>query len=362
LTLLQYEKFFSRLRAPARRKLFLVQSLPNVILSEAKNLDVRARCFTLFSMTCLEGTVEKEVVMRQVDLPVWMLTGLALFSTITFSVYYYFDRYNHSDQTVIEHQLSNVEIAVRENPQNPNLRVAAADYYLESGLINQSIQQSHQALALDPKNQGALVLLARAYQKTGEINNALAYLQRVLDLNRDNPLAKIDPRLETVHYEMGTLFAKQERYAEAVASLKLALEINRADADAHYMLGTVYQKQNEHAHAVVEFREAIRFIPDFVEAYDKLAASANAQGDVTESAYARAMVLLWQGQFDQAAAQLEALTIHAPDLKRAYFGLGLAYEKLGKRDQAVQALREFVRAYPNDIAALQALGRVQRGN
>lgn len=300
--------------------------------------------------------------MPKIDWPVWILSVSVLLSTITFGVYYYFDRYNHSDQAVVEHQLQSVEAMVRENPQNPNLRVAVANYYLETGQTDQAIQQSQQALVIDPNNQGAIILLAQVYQKAGQIDDAITQFNRVIELNRDNPLAKIDPRLEMVHYELGTLYDKQGKYDDAVASLKLALEVNKTDADAHYALGSVYQKQDAHADAVAEFQEALRYIPDFVEAYDGLAISEAALGEPAKAKYAHAMVLLLRGQSVSAAAQLEELVAQSPDLKLAYFGLGLANEKLGKRDEAMQALREFIKTYPNDIAAQQALGRLIRGN
>jgi tetratricopeptide (TPR) repeat protein len=74
------------------------------------------------------------------------------------------------------------------------------------------------------------------------------------------------------------------------------------------------------------------------------------------------MVALYQGNSASAAAQLEDLIAQSPNLKEAYFGLGLAEEKLGKRAEAIKALQEFVKTNPNDIAAQQALGRVSRGN
>ena len=74
------------------------------------------------------------------------------------------------------------------------------------------------------------------------------------------------------------------------------------------------------------------------------------------------MVTLLQGKYGDAAAQLEAVVGQAPDLAQANFGLGLAYEKLGRRDEAIAALNKFLKVYPNDIAARQALGRLGKEN
>ena len=300
--------------------------------------------------------------MRQVDWQVWSLSVILLLSTVAFGAYYYYDRYGHADQAVIAHQIQNVEAKVKENPQNPDLRVAVANYYFESGLLDQAMQQIQQALTIDPNHQGALILLASVYQKTGKLDQSIEHFNRVLELNKDNPLAKIDPRLEMVNYELGTMYNQQGKYAQAVTALKNALEISPTDTDAHYILGLVYQNQSDYTNATTEFKEALRFIPDFVEAYENLALCYTAMGKAAEARYARAMILLLQGQTAQAAAQLQELVAQTPDLREAYFGLGLANEKLGRREEAIRALSEFIKTHPNDIAAQQALGRVSKGN
>ncbi|MBI5033152.1 MAG: tetratricopeptide repeat protein [Chloroflexi bacterium] len=300
--------------------------------------------------------------MRKIDLLLWMLTGLVLVSTIGFGVYYYFDRYSHSNQSVVQHQIQNVEALVRQNPQNPQLRVAVANYYLEGGMPDQAIQQAQQALSINAKDQNALVLLGNAYQKMGNVDGAIAQFELVIELNKDNPLAKINPQLETVNYQLGVLYSQQQKYAQATTALKRALEINGTDADAHFALGIVYQNTSDYSSAIKEFAEALRYTPDFVEAYEGIATNAAAMGDATQAKYARAMVALYQGNSAAAATQLEELVTQAPSMKQAYYGLGIANERLGRRDQAIQALQEFVKTNPNDIAAQQALGRVSRGN
>jgi tetratricopeptide (TPR) repeat protein len=295
------------------------------------------------------------------DLSIWTLGALVLLSSIGFGAYYYYDRYGHASQTVIGNQIQNIEGMIRENPESPELRVAAANFYLEGGQTDQAIRQSQQVLAVNSNNQSALVVLGQAYKKTGNLQGAIDSFKQVVELNKDNPLAKIDPRLEMVHYELGTLYAQQNKYSEAVASFKLALDINKTDADARYALGVVYQKKNEPANAVTEFQEAIRYIPDFSEAYSGLATSQAALGKVPEAKYAHAMAQLLQGQPANAAAQLEELIGQTPSAKYAYFGLGLAYEKLGRRDEAIRALQEFIKTNPNDIAAQQVLGRLNKG-
>jgi tetratricopeptide (TPR) repeat protein len=306
--------------------------------------------------------MQKKSFLSKADLPLLGLALLVLLSAAGFIAFYYADRYLHPDQKVLERQSKHLEGMVQKNPQNPDLRVATANYYLDSGKVDLAIEQAEEALTIDPKHQGAMILLGKAYPTKGKSDLAIHYLTQVVELNRDNPMAKADKRINAVYYHLGVLYHTQGKYSEAAEALKAALNIDYADADSRYMLGTVYQKQNNHPAAINEFHQALRFDPMYSEPYRGLAVSYAAVGDQPKAAYARAMILLTQGKYSDAATQLEGVLQQSPDLAQVNFGLGIAYEKLGKRDQAIVALNSFLKIYPNDIAARQALGRLGQGN
>lgn len=296
------------------------------------------------------------------DLPFWLLGALILLSAVGFGVYYYYDRYVHPDETILDRQARQFESMVEKNPQNADLRVATAGYYFDGGLIDQALAQCQEALKINPDHQGALLLLGMILQKKGDKDAALTYYMRIVDLNKDNPMAKIDKQLEAVYYQLGTIYNEQSRYADAVDSLQKALQIDSTDSDAYLELGLAYQRQNDHAAALRAFEQAVRFVPDFAEAYQGMVSSYQATGKTPEMNYARAMVLLTQNQPADAAKQLESVVAQNPEFIPAYLGLGLAYEKLGRREQASIALQRYLKANPNDVAANQALGRLNKGN
>ena len=297
---------------------------------------------------------------RKSDLALWVIGGLVLVSIAGFAAYYYYDRYYHPDEKLLDRQAQHIEAMVEKNPQNPDLRVAVASYYLDGGLTDLAIKQSQEALKIDAKHQGAMLLLSRAAMKKGDVQTAVGYLERIVELNQDNPMKKLDRRLEGVYYDLGKLYTQQGKYPEAIAVLRDALDIDGTDADALFALGVAYQKQNDHDNAVREFEEALRFDPFFGDPYQGLATSYAALGKTKEAAYAQAMVTFTQGNYAEAATRLEAVIGQSPNLTKAYLSLGLAYEKLGKREQAIASLKQYLAVYPDDIAATQAIGRVDR--
>jgi tetratricopeptide (TPR) repeat protein len=295
------------------------------------------------------------------DRLVMVLALVLAVSVVGFAGYYYYDRYYHVDEKAQDREMRAVEEMVQKNPQNPDLRVAVATYYLDAGGADAAVLQAEEALKINPQHQGAILLLGQAYERNGDPDRAISQFEQIVAMNQDSSLAKLDKRLGMAYYELGNLYASRGRFDEAVARLKLAIEIDRTDADAHTALGTTYQKMNDHQNAVVEFQQALRFDPYHGPSYQGLAASYAAQGDTKKAAYAQAMVAFANGKPADAASQLEALTAQSPDLTQVYLGLGLSYEKLGKRDQAISALHKYISANPDDIAANQALSRLSRG-
>jgi protein O-GlcNAc transferase len=297
---------------------------------------------------------------RRADIVLWALGALVLLSIVGFAGYYYYDRYVHTSETLLDTQARQVEAMILQNPQDPDLRATIASYYADGGLIDSAIQQAQEALKINPDHQGALFVLGYAYEKKGNLDGAIASLEKIIELNKDNQLAKIDTRIEGVYYQLAGLYDRQGKPDKAIDALKKAVEIDGTDSDALYALGALYQKQGDHASAVSQFQEALRFDPYFDEPYQGLATSYAALGKSDEAAYAKGMVAFAQGDASGAAKQLEAVTAKTPDLIQAYFGLGLAYEQLGKRDQAKAALQRFLAANPTDMAANEAMSRLNQ--
>ncbi|MGB8646314.1 MAG: tetratricopeptide repeat protein [Anaerolineae bacterium] len=295
-------------------------------------------------------TIDRKALLRQLDWPLWILGLVVVLSLAGFGVYYYFDRYVHPDQKILDVQAQHMEEMVQKNPQDASLRVTLAAYYADSGLLDNAIEQANQGLKIDPVNQGALLVLGNVYQKKGDLATALANYNHFLDLNKDNPMANMDTRVEGAYYEVGNIYLEQKKLSEATDALNKALAIDHADADALYALGRVYQLQKNDTAAVKQFEQALAFDPTYSEPYRALVTSYTALGKTQEAAYANAMVTLTQGKYSDAASQLEAVLKQAPQLTRAYYGLGVAYEKLGRFKDAYTAMGNYLKSYPDDVA------------
>jgi tetratricopeptide (TPR) repeat protein len=295
---------------------------------------------------------------RWLDGAVWVVGVLFLIAVVGFGLFYYRDRYVHADESLVERQTRHLEEMVRQNPSDPGLRVAVAQWYLEKGLVEEAIEQGQAALKLDENHQDALILLGWAYQAKGDDDQAISSFEHVAELNKDNEFAMIDPRMNVVYYNLGELYRRREEYDKAIEALQLALKVDRTDADARFALATIYQQQGDHEAAIQEFNETLRYVPEFPEVYQGLQVSYEALGMSSEADYAQAMVAYSQGKYEQAARQLESVTQAAPEFDPAYLGLGMAYEKLGQHEKAISAVQRYLEANPDSFVARNLLGRL----
>jgi len=277
-----------------------------------------------------------------------------------FGGYYYWDRYTFAgDKSPLELDIEHLESAIREDPQNPDMRVALAQYYLGKGMFKDALTQADQVLNAFPDNDGALLVAGIAHVRLNEADPAIENLEQFVAARKDLPMANVDTTLEAAYYFLGESYLSQNRPAEAIPNLEGALTITPTDADALYQLGMAYQATGDADAALEKYHKAVRLVPDFVEAYTGMIESYSSLNQPSYVAYARGMQAFSMKDFATAKTHLEAATEALPDFAPAFLGLGLAYEKIDMPYEALQALEQAIELNPNDFAAQQAYARIQ---
>ncbi len=281
-------------------------------------------------------------------------------SVLLFGGYYYWDRYVHmGDKSPIELDIEHLEQAIRDNPQDPDRRVALAEYYLGKEMYVEALGQAGQVLSLYPENNGALLVSGVAYVRQGKPEEALAPLEKFVALRKDQPMANADILLETAYYFLGECYLKLDRPADALTVLDAALVITPTDADVLYQAGLAHQALGRPEQALENYHRAVRLVPDFAEAYTGMIESYTALDKPDYVAYARGMQAFSLQDYKTAQTHLEFATSALPDFAPAFLGLALTYEKTGQLDLALAAVDKALVLDPNDFAAQQTRGRIQ---
>lgn len=142
----------------------------------------------------------------------------------------------------------------------------------------------------------------------------------------------------------GLRLQKHGRYLRAVEAYKMAIKFHPDFADAYYNMGVAFGSLEDQGldslqSAVGAFKHAIRLDPEFTHAQIALGASY-----IRQEAYAEAVELL------------EGAILQAPDEPNLFYYLGTAYRMIQNHTDAIRVLERAVELGPDSVQAQFNLG------
>jgi tetratricopeptide (TPR) repeat protein len=195
----------------------------------------------------------------------------------------------------------------REFPRDPEVLYAAAH-----ALSDLSLRASKDLVREAPFSYQVYLLNAEALETQGKTAEAATEYRRIIAMN---------PLLPGMHARLGRVLLSGHPTPEAVAEAKKNFEeelaIDPHDAAAEYVIGELSKDENDLPGAVQHYTRAIRINADFTEAYLGLGSA-----------------LVAQQQFAEAIPPLEKYEKLAPDSPTGHYQLALAYNGVGRKDDA----------------------------
>ena len=240
-----------------------------------------------------------------------------------------------------------------------------------------------------PKNADALTFRGVVDEAFGRLPAAIQWYEKA---------TKADPKLSIAHYNLGRAFGQMKRFKEAVRELQMATRQDPGNVPFWYALGMVYQESGDGGHAIEAFSECLELNPLFEDGYATFAdvLVMNGRDDLAEALLDKATALFpEQGGFhsqlaaiavrhknfakavehlkNQAAIEpdneevwlnISGWAMLAEDLVtaeegakkaveinpkgwRGYFNLGMIYDAVNLKDQAIDVLRKSVANAPD---------------
>jgi tetratricopeptide (TPR) repeat protein len=206
-----------------------------------------------------------------------------------------------------------------------------------------ALSLADQALRLNPEGIEAFLTLGRAYLALDRHEEAISALRRAVALTDGAAPAGFEAR-----YQIAQALINADHDEEAIQTLRGLLQLAPGRPGVHLDLGRIYLALGRLESAVDEFRLEI-------SRHDSGRGAAGEDARIVASAYAG----LGEGAYrlGDIEVALSALQ-HAPDTVDTGYFQGLALARVGRHEQAAQALREVLRLDPDHRGALQNLARV----
>ncbi len=224
-----------------------------------------------------------------------------------------FHRGEHTDALRLARKL------VAENPKMASGRELLAFLLQDQELIDEAIDVLGHLVAEGKASDAAKGQLALLLTETGRSAQAAKIL---------GPLVERSPNADTLN-GYGIALADEGRPQEAVAQFRRALELDANNAPAFQNLGIVALRMND-------IRSAQQYLERALSMNPQLPLALNTLGVV----YAR------QRDFGRAIEAWRRSVSIDPKQYDALFNMGLVAAQVGRRDEARQALGEFVRRAP----------------
>ena len=207
------------------------------------------------------------------------------------------------------------QIAIQQTP--------AAEYWFKLGMANtylkhrdRALHSFLQALELDPDHAGALEKMGLYYTSKGEIDQARAYLDRLLEVDRENWKA---------HNSLGVLADLEQKFTEARDHYLEALKIRPDLPMLWNNLGYSVYLLGDYPRATTYISKALEFDPGHEAARLNLA-----------------LVYVRQEKYEQALATF----FQTEDVATAYTNVGFLAYKVGAYEKAEDLLEEAIRQSP----------------
>jgi tetratricopeptide (TPR) repeat protein len=178
------------------------------------------------------------------------------------------------------------------------------------------------------------------------------------------------------YYYYGLALSASRRYAEAIASLEVALDLDPQDLQALIALGDAQLKLGDIGEARAAFARSLKLRPAHAPALDGLARTYEAQADTDKAldhfrqsinsnkGYAPAYTHLGDlylsiDRIGDAVQLLEEAVTIRPDFAEGLNRLALAYGRLGMHHEAVATVQKAIELEPGNPFHLQTLGWLQ---
>lgn len=227
-------------------------------------------------------------------------------------------------------------------PGEPRARALIALGYLlaSTGRQDEASARIAEALGEMPALAPTVVDLAALAARHGQDTPAELALASVLA--SPTLLREHHEKAALAHHLYGQLLARQRRYAEAEAQLRVAVSLRPDDPVARNNYGAALDALGKPAEALTQYREGVRLAPE------SSAAHANLGG-----------LLLRAGQLEEAREHLRIATTLAPERPTAHINLSALHARLGQWSEAEREAGMTLALRPDSAAAHLTLARAR---
>jgi len=144
--------------------------------------------------------------------------------------------------------------------------------YYSKGDYDRAIQDTDQAILLNPDEPSFYYTRGLAYKRKGDFDHAIQEFNEAIRLN---------PNFERAYYDRGNAYIDKEEYDRAIQDLNEAIRLNPNNANNYNNRGVAYMRKGDYGAAIKDDNRAIHLNSNDTTAYLNRGGAYFAQSNLT---------------------------------------------------------------------------------
>lgn len=190
---------------------------------------------------------------------------------------------------------------LQEDVKNIEYLSALGNLYMKNNDDEKALPYFQQILTFYPNNFEAMNSMGGIYRRMGRYQESIEILQKALE-------TKINPA--QVNYNLGFTYKLMKNYSDAIDAFENVIAVNPTDVLAYNHLGTIYAAQNNHEKAVATYKRGLQIDPNHPVIQFNLAKSLEAMHDDTSAIQAYDAVLRAKPGWQEAVIEYAKLLLN----------------------------------------------------
>jgi len=227
--------------------------------------------------------------------------------------------------------LSNLNLLIEEDPDNPDLYYQRAQYHLGEDNVFSGQVDIEKAIKLDSTQAKFFLLLADFNLVMNKIPEMRTNLNNALRLEPEN----LDALLKFAEFNLYV-----EDYPVVFENINKALKINPYLAKGYFLKGMAYMEMKDTVLAISSFQTCVEQDPEYFHAHMQLGSIFAAKNNPICVTYFN-----------------NAIRVN-PSKPESYYALGFFYQENGNYEEALKCYDNMLMVSPNNAAALYNKGYI----
>ncbi|MEI8005571.1 MAG: tetratricopeptide repeat protein [Bacteroidota bacterium] len=236
-----------------------------------------------------------------------------------------------SREDSLRYALGDLNKQLSSNDKDPALYQQRAKIYISLKEINQALNDINKALQIQPKNAEYYITLSDIYLLMGQPQNCEESLLKAVS---------VDPKNLTANTKLADLYLIVKDYKKVDQYVKAVLELDKTNSKVRFTRAMALLETGDSAHAVGDLMDAVRFNPQYYDAYMLLGELFATRHDQLSAGYFN-----------------NALRIR-PNSKEALYNLGMFYQESGQYSKAIGTYEVLARIDTTFRDALYNIGYI----